>query len=196
MASRITLKFQHWIVAVNVLLVLLLTAAFLAVVFGKFQSLAETDAEEKFDLLADKAFYQLSDALKEQRVFVDIVAAADVGLSGQSHRIDAENLLPTLTRSLQAISSRYSVYFGLPNDDFLQVIAVRSNPLIIASLEAPRGTDDAVRVIRRSSGGERVERWTFRAANGDTLLERQKPAEYTPRAGPGTKALSNANLLS
>jgi HD-GYP domain-containing protein (c-di-GMP phosphodiesterase class II) len=199
MRTRFTFRFQHWVIAVNVLLVVLLTGAFLALVFGKFQEMAETNAEQNFSLQADKAFHQLHQELQSQRSFVELMAMADVGLAGQSRDIDADHLLPLLVRSLQAQPSRYSVYFGLPNGDFVQVVGVRGDARIQAALKAPDGTTEAVRTIRLRPGGDRVEAWQFRTADGGLLAERQAPAQYDPTTRPwyqGAVARQNTFLTA
>ncbi|WP_417284554.1 HD domain-containing phosphohydrolase [Comamonas sp.] len=172
------IKFQHWIVSASTLLILLLTAVFMALVFGQFQGLAVSSAEEKFNLIADKVFLQLEESLQTEKRFVEIMSTSDVGWPNPDTAFeDAENLLPTVSRALQTMPIRFSAYFGFPNDDFLQVIAVRSNPAIEADLYAPPGTFEAYRTIRANL---RTESWSFRDQDGQVLGERTTPTTYRP----------------
>lgn len=172
------IKFQHWIVSVCTVLILLLTAVFMVLVFGQFQGLAISSAQEKFNLIADKVFHQLEESLQAEKRFVEILSTSDVGLPEPANAFaDAEILLPTVSRALQSVPTRYSAYFGFPNDDLLQVIAVRSNPAIEADLYAPPGTFEAYRTVR---GNLHTESWSFRDQDGRVLGERTTPTTYRP----------------
>ena len=54
MARRLSVRFQHWIVGITWLLVVVLTAAFLFTVFGKFRTMAEEGAQEQFESILKK----------------------------------------------------------------------------------------------------------------------------------------------
>lgn len=176
-----TIKFQHWIVSASALLILLLTSVFIALVFGQFQTLAVSSAEENFNLKADKVFLQLGQSLLAEKRLVEIVSSGDVGLADRSKSFsDAEKIFPTVARALHIVRVRYSLYFGFANGDFLQVIAVRSNPAVEANLSAPQGTYEAYRTIRAAPDGQRTERWSFIAEDGKVLGQRTAPAAYDP----------------
>ena len=185
--QRFAFKFQHWIVAVNVGLVLVLTGAFLWMVFSKFSTLAEVEATEKFNLVAENAIGQIRQHMQNHRSFAELVSTVDAGFSGAGAQLNAETLLPVLTRGLKAQSSRYSVYFGYPNDDFLQVLRVGANPVIAKALKAPPEADDAIRMIRKNASGVRTETWTFRSATGQVLAQTEQPADYQPSTRPWYK---------
>ncbi len=182
--TKRSFRFQHWIVAVNIFLVLVLTGAFLWVVFSKFSALAEKDATEKFNLVADNAIGQIKEYMNNNRRFTELVSTADTGMAGAGTRLTAESLIPVLTRGLRAIPYRYSTYFGYPNDDFLQVIRIAGNPAIVKALKAPPDADDAIRLIRQNASGVRMEYWTFRNLAGSVLATDERPTDYRPTSRP------------
>ncbi|CAM4380437.1 hypothetical protein COAQ111491_20695 [Comamonas aquatilis] len=187
------IKFQHWIVSASILLILLLTAVFMALVFGQFQGLAVSSAEEKFNLIADKVFLQLEESLQTEKRFVEIMSTSGVGLANPATAFEgAQNLLPVVSRALRAMPIRFSAYFGFPNDDFLQVIAVRANPAIEAELYAPPGTFEAYLTIH---GDLRTESWSFRDHEGRVLGERTTPTIYRPSQRVWYTQARNANAV-
>lgn len=97
-------------------------------------------------------------------------------------------LLPALLQAAQATPQIYSVYLGYPDGSFLQVISVADAPAVAASLKAPGGTAQAVRVIspaRPGRGAARLERWRFLNDRGAVLAESAPaPAQYDPRTRP------------
>jgi HD-GYP domain-containing protein (c-di-GMP phosphodiesterase class II) len=178
--ERMVLKFQHWLFGMCAVLVLALTGAFLWIVFSKFGILAETDATEKFDLIAGHAIGQINADLINQRRFIEITSSADVGMSGSGRSMVAESLVPTLVKALTAQESRYSIFYGFAGGNFLQVILVKDNPQIRTALNAPEGTDHAVRIIRRHASGERTENWSFRDKSAKVLDSVQIDSTFDP----------------
>lgn len=178
--ERMVFKFQHWLLAMCAVLVLALTSAFLWIVFSKFGALAETDATEKFDLIAGHAIGQINSDLVAQRRFVEITSTADVGMSGSGHSMVAESLVPTLVRALSAQESRYSIFYGFADGSFLQVILIKDDPKVRAALHAPEGTDHALRIIRRNASGERTENWSFRDKASKVLDSTQIDSTFDP----------------
>lgn len=78
----------------------------------------------------------------------------------------------------------YSLYFGYPNGDFLQIIPLAGNPKLHASLRAPHGARYALRRIEET-GGRRLERWRFLDAGRRVLADSPpKIATYDPRKRP------------
>ena len=177
---RITIRFQSWIVSLTVLLVLLLTASFLLAVFGKFQSMAQDNAEERFALIASRATARLDEMLQSQRRFVDVLSHSQASLFQRGAALEPDALVPTLVAALKANQDLYSAYFGLRDGDFLQAVAVRGQSPVAAALEAPAGTDLALRRITRRGDGARTETWLFLDAAGARLGQREAAASYNP----------------
>ncbi len=87
----------------------------------------------------------------------------------------------------------YSLYFGYPNGDFLQIIPLAGNPKLHASLRAPHGARYALRRIE-DTGGRRLERWRFLDASRRVLADSPpKIATYDPRKRPWFAAASQVD---
>ncbi len=181
---RLSIRFQPWIVSLMVLLVLTLTSVFLLTVFGKFQSMAQTNAEERFALVASRATSRLEEMLQSQRRFVDILSRSQPALFQSAGALEPDALVPNLVAALHANDDLYSAYFGLQGGDFLQAVAVRGLAPVAEALGAPAATDHAVRRITRDAGGTRREHWTFFGRDGATLGQRSSATGYNPTTRP------------
>ncbi len=180
---RLSIRFQPWIVSLIAVVVLALTAVFLFTVFGKFQNMAEEGAADRFSLVTSRATDRLNDMLDNQRRFVEVVAASDPRLFERDGQLVGDGLVPTLVAALKSNQDLYSAYFGLRNGDYLQVIGVRAAPAVVAALNAPEGTDYALRRITRQ-GGTRMERWDFYDAGDLRLDGRTVVSGYDPTTRP------------
>jgi len=189
---RLSIRFQPWIASLTVALVLLLTASFLLTVFGKFQSVAEVGALQKFGLIVQRTQAQLQAQLGSHRRLVEVLSRSDSSLFERNGVLEPDALVPTLLAALDSSSDLYSVYVGLDSGEFLQAIAVRNQPAVLKALSAPPDTVFALRRIQGSAPQPRVERWRFIGPQG-VLLTRASNAPNTTRArAPGTRAPSPA----
>ncbi|HEX5806414.1 MAG TPA: HD domain-containing phosphohydrolase [Macromonas sp.] len=176
------IRFQHWIVGLTATLVFSLTGLFLYVVQGKFQETAETGAAEKYDLIVAHAADHLCTTLSahvQHALSLSNGALAALLKEGRP----ANHAATLLKASVQQYEGVYSEYLGLPNDEFVQVIAVRDKAVIRERLQAPAGTQFAVRQIQ-GAGPDRQEHWTFQDAHGQPLAQRTEATRYHPTQRP------------
>jgi HD-GYP domain-containing protein (c-di-GMP phosphodiesterase class II) len=178
------LKFQHWIVGSAAALVLVLTGVYLFTVFGKFQTTAEGNALEKFELIAQRASDNLLHLLDAQGRRVVSMAGADLPGLLASGSVSRTDVLAVLRDSVTQSPEIYGEFYGLPNGDFLQAVAVRNDPLIVKALNAPEGTQVATRQTRLGSDGQRTESWRFYNSRNELLGERSGPTTYDPTQRP------------
>ncbi|WP_209022703.1 HD domain-containing phosphohydrolase [Rhodocyclus gracilis] len=183
MARRIEFRFQSMVLATMALFVLLLTAAFLATVLGKFATMAEDNAKEHFRQVAQHAAAEISGRISGVSRFVNIEANSTVSLFARDGKLNTRDLLPTFIASLAGDDRLYGHFFALGDDDFLQVIGVHGIPRIVSALKAPATTQFAVRHIERVRG-ERIERWQFLDAGRKVIATRNAPASYLPSSRP------------
>ena len=179
---RLSIRFQPWIATLSVVLVLLLTASFLLTVFGKFQSVAEVGAQQKFALIAQSTQAQLNAQLGSHRRLVEVLSGSDPSLFERNGALEPDALVPTLLAALDSNSDLYSVYVGLENGEFLQAIAVRNQPAVLKALAAPPSTEFALRRIQVGEPGQRTERWHFMGLGKDLLGMHEQLAQYDPRS--------------
>jgi HD-GYP domain-containing protein (c-di-GMP phosphodiesterase class II) len=178
------IRFQSWSAGTLMVFVLLLTALFLYVVVSRFNSMAETNAQERFQLLAHRGAENLRDLLDASGRTVKAIAAARTSRFVQSGALnETEMVVPFLT-ALVSASEMYGIYFGLENEDFFQVIAVRAEPKIAQSLLAPENTYYALRRIRVAADGRRDESWEFLSEDRQVLGTRKAATSYFPTKRP------------
>lgn len=175
-----SIRFQPWIVSMAVLLVCLLTGSFLLMVFGKFQGMAEASAQEKFELMAGRVIAQMESKLQSERRFVEVLSGSQPELFERVGVLEPDAAVPTMIASLAASAAQYSIYVGTVGGEFLQVVAVRERDNVIVALQAPAGTDVAIRRIQREGMAPRTERWQFLGVDGAELGSREGLAEYDP----------------
>jgi HD-GYP domain-containing protein (c-di-GMP phosphodiesterase class II) len=184
MPVRLNIRFQHWVLATTFALVLLLTGIFLLTVLGKFTSMSEENAQERFSLVAQRAAAETNSLIRETGRFVTTQASAEPRLFSDAGSINTKDMAATLISSLAGDPNLYGHFFGLDNDEFLQVIGVRDNAKIIAALNAPAGTFFAIRHIIRQTDSKRLERWQFLDKQRQTLGSREAEASYAPSGRP------------
>src|SRR6185369_6265257 len=152
MFSTVRLRFHHWAVGALLTFVLALTALFLYVLIGRFNDSVEADAKERFKLIAQTGVERITRLIGR----ASSVIAAESRVRSERY-VDggrlSEQMLGTFLTQLDSERNLYSVYFGLENDEFLQVISVRDDPRVLAALAAPAGTRFAVRKILAAGTG-------------------------------------------
>lgn len=179
---RLNIRFKYWMLATTSALVLLLTALFLISVFGRFQSVAEESAAERMALVNQRAAVEIGGLVDRVSKTVLTLSHASGATFVQNGHLNATDLVPVFMASLESDPHLYGHYFGLNNQEFLQVIAVRGEARIADSLKAPAETHFAVRRITQDK--RRTERWQFLNRSGKLLLERSAEADYSPIARP------------
>lgn len=185
MAIRYTIRFQPFIAGVVSSALLALTGLFLYTVLDKFQNMARLAGQEKFSLIADQTGEHLVSLFARTGLAIDTLSAADPSMWTEGNRKGSDQMVLLMVAALKSQNELYSVYFALPNDDFLQVIGVRANAAIANSLKAPADTHFAVRRIQRQEpGNHRVEHWRFLSGDLQALAERRDPSEYRPSERP------------
>lgn len=158
---QMRLRFQQWMVATTTILVVVLTGVFLITVFGKFATMSEENAKERFALIVQHAAAELSNGLRDIGQAASTQANAKPDLFVRAGRLNTQDLVPGLIAAIRSYPDTYGHFFGLASDEFLQVIGVRDNEKIIAALAAPPATYFAVRRITRAADGQRLEHWQF-----------------------------------
>lgn len=156
---KLNIRFKYWMLATTAALVLVLTGLFLTTVFGKFSKVAEENAKERFSLVTQRASAEITNLVKGISQSVSTLSNSTPGAFVREGKINQNDLVSTFIGSLANDPNIYGQYFGLNNEEFLQVIGVRADPKIIDSLKAPAGTYFAVRRITQE--GKRTEHWQF-----------------------------------
>jgi HD-GYP domain-containing protein (c-di-GMP phosphodiesterase class II) len=178
--EKLNIRYQNWFMATIVALVLVVATVFLFTVHRTFNQLAEESAAGRFTLIGQQADAKLETLVLQSGRFV--TAQSRVGLDhfAMGGRINTLDMVQTFLGSLEADPTLYSHYFGLANDEFLQVIAIREDLRIMAALKAPEGSYFAVRRIENLVGGERGERWEFLDRDRKGIDSRNQTTEYRP----------------
>ena len=196
MFGKTTIKFQQWIVLSASALVLLLALVFLGTVFGKFRETAQRGATDRFELITQGIAEHLQLSLDAHARRASALAAADVSdvLARQAGPV--ASMVAVLKKSVRENPGVYGEYLGLSNGDFLQVIGVRGHAATLQALDAPAGTELAVRVIQADATGTRHEQWWFLDRADQTLGERRVAARYTPLDRPWYQGALRASQAS
>ena len=191
---RLNIRFKYWLLATTTALVLLLTGLFLATVFGKFTRLAEDNARQRFSLITQYATARIASLIQGVAQLVQIQSSADPTAFREGVSINPSGLVPLFMASLENNASVYSHYFALGNDEYVQVIGVRSNGKIIDALKAPAATHFAVRRIIDTKP-QRTEHWQFFDIHRNLLGERTTEASYVPSTRPWHQGAVKENRL-
>jgi HD-GYP domain-containing protein (c-di-GMP phosphodiesterase class II) len=189
--SGLRVRFHHWAVAVLLAFVAALTGLFLAVVIGKFNTMAELDARQRFELIARSGAQEAQELVRHAGRQVVAHAKATANRFVEGGRLSERELLVTFLSQMESEDNLYSSYFGLENDEFFQVVNVRNDARVLQALAAPPGTHLAIRRIRRVEAGAREESWEFRGTQREVIGTRAGAAQYAPTARPwysGAKA--------
>ena len=181
---RLSVRFQSWIVTFTVALVVVLTIGFMLAVFGKFQGMAEANARDRFAVMAGRATSEFDNILSDQGRFLTVLSGAGQEQFSHAGILQPEALVPLLTSALKSNPGLYSIYFGLDDGQYLQVVAVRDQSAVLTALGAPLGTEYAVRRITAAPDGRRTENWDFVGTDGAVLARAEHAAKYNPAERP------------
>lgn len=190
---KLNIRFKYWISRYNGNARSDPHRLFLTTVFGKFSRVAEENAKERFSLVTQRASAEITNLVKGISQSVATLSNSRTGAFVSDGKINQDDLVPTLMGSLSNDPNIYGQYFGLNNEEFLQVIGVRADPKIIDSLKAPAGTYFAVRRITQE--GKRTEHWQFIDKNRVQLQERTTEASFSPTGRPWFAGALKSNGL-
>ncbi|MBF0308306.1 MAG: GAF domain-containing protein [Magnetococcales bacterium] len=198
------MRFQNWVIVTTTSLVILLSSIFLVTVFGKFTNMSEENAQERFSLIAQQAVGEIVGMVRHNARFVTTQTRDELSHFVDHGHINPQALFTSFVNSLEADPTLYSHYFGLENDEFFQVIAIRGDVRIQVALKAPHNAFFAMRTILRENETSRQETWRFYDENRRFISERQDPAKYAPTErvwyksalGSGTLAVTPPYLFS
>ena len=179
---KLNIRFKYWMFATTAMLVLVLTGLFLMTVFDKFAKVAEDNAKERFSLVTQRASAEITNLVRGIGHSVSTLSSSPPGAFVHEGKINQNDLVSTFMGSLANDPNVYGQYFGLNNEEFLQVIGVRADQKIIDSLKAPAGTYFAVRRI--TQGEKRTEHWQFVDSNRIQIQGRTTEASYSPTGRP------------
>jgi len=182
--SGLKLRFHNWAVIALLCFVFALTAAVLAVVITKFHAMAEDNAKERFVLIAQTGVERLRNLIGGTSRLVAAQAEARSEHFARGGRLNDQDMVVTFMSLLESEESLYSAYFGLEDDDFLQVVDTRGNPRLLAQMAWPGNTRFAFRKIVRAEGGRRVETWQFWSSNRQLIGSREGDTQYFPTQRP------------
>ncbi|MCE1238505.1 MAG: GAF domain-containing protein [Azonexaceae bacterium] len=190
MPVKYQFRFQYWVLGILVAAVLGATVAFLSAVLGKFRAMAEENAQERFSLIADQAILATDNLLVSVGRIVTR-QASDSRLRNADGQINAEGAIPSLIASLAVNPDIYGQYFGLADERFVQVLAIRELPQAAASVAGPPASWFAVRRIFGAAA--RREHWEYLGHNRELLGSRDAPAEFRPTGRPWYRAAIASN---
>jgi HD-GYP domain-containing protein (c-di-GMP phosphodiesterase class II) len=180
-------RFQVSIAMTILVIIVALTAAIVSSLYLVSSRVAEETAGQLFSAVADGLYERIENQMG-WTLGLARLGAAQQGLDPlKGHGLDAP-ILPFMFTVLDERPSLYSLYYGLENGDFFQVIATRGDSLIVAAHGAPAGTRWIVRAIS-VQGPDRIQRWSF-LDTGQALLGTaadQQPA-FDPRRRPWYEA--------
>lgn len=185
MFKNVSVRFQHWVLGLVMLLVVAMSLLFLSTVFKTFTRVAEERALGDFSLIAEQTWLRLDSLLQGSARFVAAQAnGAGEQFAEADGRLNRRDMVAGLLAAIEAEHSIYSHFFGLANEDFLQVIGIRGDERLIAALQAPPQAYFAIRRIGRDGRGERLEDWSFLDRQRQPLAERRVASGFRPGSRP------------
>lgn len=176
----------YWSITTLVMFaVVTLTVSFLWISHKESSTAAINTADQLFSEVNAKMVERYRNALESVAVLADsavlIPAMAEIPVSdGLSHPA-----MPFIYNALDHYTYIFSLYAGYPDGGFLQVIAPRDNPAMLAAYEAPPVTHWIVRCIAVDGEGRHRQSWRFFDREHRLLESRldEDPA-YDPRNRP------------
>lgn len=183
-ASALQLRFHNWAVIALLCFMGAITASILVAVNSKFESIASDHAGQNLQLVMQNTLERLTHLVDGACRDVALEAGAGRHFFIHGEGINDRDMEKTFLLRLSGEESLYSLYFGLDNDDFFQVINTGGNPGLAASLAAPPETRFALRVISRTPEGKRIERWRFLSAGRKVLGSQKTQTSYFPTKRP------------
>ena len=186
MRNRLKVRFHFLFTAFVAVFVITLTAVTIFASEARFRGLAEENTRTLFSLIAQRNADQLQTMIAGATAAVQDLSGLEVTRILPQGHLNQDTLLPTLITTLRANPRAYSLYVGLRNGEFLQVIAVRGRPDILAVLRAPAGTWFAVRLIEPDylGAGPREEHWQYLSKNEELLGQLTRDTQYVTRSRP------------
>lgn len=193
---RFNIRLQHWVLVSTVAIVLTLTIVFFAAILGKFQALTHSNAKDRFELQAQQASSQLLGLMESVGRFVHTQSRSNVHFFEDARgHINPDGVIDGFINSLAIDYNLYGHYFALNNDEFVQVIAVRRHPQLVAFLQAPSDTWFAVRRIHQLMTETRLEEWQFLNQNREKIGQLQKSTDYHPTQRPWFSSAQKSQKL-
>ncbi|HOI75745.1 MAG TPA: HD domain-containing phosphohydrolase [Syntrophales bacterium] len=181
---NLKLRFHNWAVIALLCFVFVLTASVMAVVITKFNAMAEDNARKRFLLITQTGVERLKALIGGTGRHVEVYADVKQERFRRDGRLNDRDMWLTFMSQLKTEDNLYSVYFGLENDDFYQVVHTRGNPGWNAHIAAPRNTWFAQRTIIRTSGGGREESWRYWSSDMQPIGTKKRPSDYFPTVRP------------
>ncbi|MGV8079927.1 MAG: HD domain-containing phosphohydrolase [Syntrophales bacterium] len=181
---NLKLRFHNWAVIALLCFVVVLTASVLAVVINRFNAMAEDNAGKRFLLITRTGVERLKSLIEGTGRQVAVHAEAKRERFRRDGRLNDRDMWMSFVSQLKTEENLYSVYFGLENDDFYQVVHTRGNPDWNAHIAAPRNTWFALRTIIRTSGGGREESWRYWSSDMQPVGSKKGPSDYFPTVRP------------
>jgi HD-GYP domain-containing protein (c-di-GMP phosphodiesterase class II) len=145
--SKVKVRFYLLPTVLLTAFVVALTLATIVVSSEKLHGLAEESARTVFSLIAQRNADQLQSMITSARGVVETQSQLDPQRVVSGGKLNQAALVPVMVAALNANPQLYSLYFGLTNGEFLQVIAVRDNAHVRDTIHAPAATSFAVRLI-------------------------------------------------
>ncbi|MGC2854987.1 HD domain-containing phosphohydrolase [Novispirillum sp. DQ9] len=201
------LPFKVSIVSAILLIVAAITGTTLITVWVASSRAAEETARNLFSGVAQGVYERLDRQVGQTLRLAELGAVQTaIAPPAATDAADGADIptLPFLFSGLANDSAFYSAYYGFADGTFLQVIAARQDPRIVAAHDAPAGTHWIVRTIT-GTAAERTQRWRFLDAAHRPLGERREEAPaFDPRTRPwygtaldgGPARLSNAYVFN
>jgi HD-GYP domain-containing protein (c-di-GMP phosphodiesterase class II) len=183
--------------ATTTILVVALAGVFLITVFRTFTNISEENATTRFSLIAEQASSQFEEMVRQNGKFVVTQSRAESGQFIRDGRLNPDSLIPVFLSALDVDQSIYSHFLGLPNEEFLQVIATRGDARIQTALKAPEGTQYVLRRITLAGNGMRRDHYQFLDKNRSKIGQHEQEAKLVPTSRPWyAGALKRGDLMA
>jgi HD-GYP domain-containing protein (c-di-GMP phosphodiesterase class II) len=198
---RYHLRFQISLLVLITLIVLLSSAATLLAVLSISTNVSTRKAEELFEEAAGRVEEKLNQRIDEAlRIAgqLSVIPGLSAQITGNGESYPAASFM---TETLRLHPGLYSLYVGCQDSRFIQIIHAADDSRILATHQAPQGTEFILRAIPPlTAPGGREERWTFLDAYGKAVGYRVNPSpDYRPELRPwfsGAAASGGASVLT
>ena len=195
-------RFHITLIGLVVVVLSAATLATLIIVFSISREVSTRNAAQLFQEAGHRVEDRLNQHLTRATQLASLIAtlpdaAAPIRTDGRSYP-----LVSFLSETLQAFPGLYSVYVGHADGSFLQLIHAAGDSRVLNAHQAVAETTFILRAIDAGPGvgRERVESWTFIAADGTVLCTRNQPnPTYNPAQRPwfiGALARSGQAVLT
>ena len=193
-ATQRRVPFYLSITTLVLVVVVTLTALFLWISHKESSQAAISTSDTIFSEVNEKMVERYRNALGS----VAVLAGSAVLMPGMSNNPVSDGMahpaLPVMLKFLDHYTYLFSLYTGYSNGNFLQVIAPRANPDILAAYDAPVATHLIVRCIASDGAGRRKQSWRF-LDRDRRIIERRMDADpaYDPRKRPWYRKALGSN---